>query len=129
MNRILLLIGMLAVLPGIAGADPQPATQPATAPVQDRAAIEQEIKLDTDAIKSISDELAGHEKDAADAEALAKNPPANISDADRQAYIDKQKNDAQTAQDAAADARQHLKEAQDSLEQAKVRLKALNAKP
>ena len=102
-----------------------PASQPTTAKTDNRAAIVDEIKTDQEAIKSIEDEITGFDKDAADAEALAKNPPANIADADKPAYIDQKKNDEQAAQDSAKDARERLKEVQKNLDDAKTRLAAL----
>ena len=94
----------------------------------DRDGIAGEVKTDQEAIKPISDEIALHQKDAADAEALAKNPPADVSADDRTGYIDGKKNDAQTAKDAAKEAGERLKEAQKNLEDAKARLAAANAK-
>ena len=100
-----------------------PATTTAS---DDRAAITDEIKTDQDAIKSINDEIAGHDKDAADAEALAKNPPADVADADKTAYIDQRKNEEQMAQDAAKESRERLSEAKKDLDDARARLKALD---
>jgi hypothetical protein len=97
-----------------------------TAPSDDRAAINEEIKTDQDAVKSITDEIAGDDKDAADAETASKNPPANLSDSEKAAYVDTKKNDEQTAQDSAKEARVRLKEAQKSLDDAKGKLKALD---
>ncbi len=79
-------------------------------------------------VKQIKDEVAQHDKDAADDEALAKNPPADLAGDDRTAYIDGKKNDEQTAKDAAADARTRLKEAEKSLEEAKAALATAQGK-
>jgi hypothetical protein len=79
-------------------------------------------------VKQIGDEVSGHDKDVADDEALAKNPPGDVSADDRSAYIDGKKNDAQTARDAASDARTRLKEAQKSLDDAKGALGAAQGK-
>jgi hypothetical protein len=100
-----------------------PATTTAS---DDRAVINDEIKTDQDAIKLINTEIAGDDKDAADAEAAAKNPPANLSDSEKAAFVDQKKNDEQTAQDAAKEARERLIEAQKSLDDAKAKLKALD---
>jgi hypothetical protein len=88
----------------------------------DRDNITAEVKTDQDAIKPISDEIAQHDKDAADAEALAKSPPADVAADDKNAYIDQRKNEAQAAHDAAKDARDRLTEAQKNLDDAKARL-------
>ena len=124
MRRLACLIGFLIATiwfhrPAIAA----PAT---TAPSDDRAAINEEIKTDQDAVKSITDEIAGDDKDAADAETAAKNPPADLADSEKAAYVDTKKNDEQTAQDSAKQARERLKEAQKSLDDAKAKLKALD---
>jgi len=79
-------------------------------------------------VKQITDEVAGHDKDVADDEALAKNPPANLAGDDRSNYIDARKNDAQTARDAATDARSRLKDAQKSLDDAKAALATVQGK-
>jgi hypothetical protein len=94
----------------------------------DADSIADEIKIDQEAIKPIQDEIAQHEKDAAGAEALAKNPPAGISADERPAYIDQKKNDAQTEHDAARDARDRLAEVQKSLDDANARLNAFTRK-
>jgi hypothetical protein len=100
--------------------------KPTPAEAYQRALVNADIKTNQDAVKSITDEIAGDDKSAADAEALAKNPPANIADADKAAYIDQRKNEEQMLQDAAGDARQRLTEAQKNLDEAKGRLKALD---
>ncbi len=92
----------------------------------DRAAVVDEIKTDQAAIKSINDEITGDDKDAADAETRAKNPPPTIAERDKTAYIDQQKNQEQMAQDAAGEARERLKEAEKSLEDDEIRLKAMD---
>jgi len=79
-------------------------------------------------VKQISDEVAAHDKDVADDEADAKNPPPNLADDDRSNYIDGRKNDAQAARDAATDARSRLKDAHKSLEEAKAALLAVRSK-
>jgi hypothetical protein len=79
-------------------------------------------------IKQISDEVAAHDKDVADDEAQAKNPPANLTGDDLSNYIDGRKNDAQAARDAATDARSRLKDAQKSLDDAKAALAAVQSK-
>jgi chromosome segregation ATPase len=94
----------------------------------DRDNIAAEVKTDQDALKPINDEIAQHEKDATDAEALAKNPPADVSADDKNGYIDGKKNDAQTARDAAKESRDRLKEAQKNLDDAKARLAVANGK-
>jgi hypothetical protein len=101
-------------------------SKPTPAEAYQRALVNADIKTNQDAVKSITDEIAGDDKGAADAEALAKNPPANIADADKAAYIDQRKNEEQMLQDAAADARQRLAEAQKNLDESKNRLKALD---
>jgi hypothetical protein len=94
----------------------------------DRDTIASEVKTDQDALKPISDEVAQHEKDAADAEALAKNPPADVTADQKDGYIDQRKNDAQAAHDAAKDARDRLTEAHKNLDDAQARLLAAQRK-
>jgi predicted nucleic acid-binding Zn-ribbon protein len=101
------------------------ATQPATA---DRDSAQSDIKDATASLKSIHDEIAQHQQEAADADALAKNPPADISPDDRPGYIDGKKNDAQTARDAVKDSEAKLPDAQKALDDASVRLAAANAR-
>jgi hypothetical protein len=90
--------------------------------VKDRDALAAEVKTDREAIQPIRDEIALHEKDDSDAEALAQNPPPSIAPEDRTAYIDKRKNDAQAASDKAKEARDRLAEAQRNLADATARL-------
>jgi hypothetical protein len=111
------LFAVIALFAVIVHADP-----PTTS--SDRDSIVSEMKSDQEAIKSISAEIVQDEKDAADAEALATTPPTNVKAEDRDAYIDARKNDAQTAHDAAKDARDRLEEAKKSLADATARLKA-----
>jgi len=113
--------------PGHAGMPLKKMKAPATTrSSEDRKAIIEEIKTDEEAVKSITDEVAGDDKDAHDAEEAAKNPPANLSDSEKAAYVDAKKNDEQTALDAAGDARERLTEAQKSLDDAKAKLKSLD---
>jgi hypothetical protein len=88
----------------------------------DRKSIAAEFATDETAINPISDELTQHQKDVADAESLAKNPPANLNEAQKDAFIDQKKNDAQTARDAANDCRERLNEAQKNLDDARTLL-------
>jgi hypothetical protein len=106
----------------IARADVAPTTAPSD---HDNAVAE--VKTDEEAIKSIGDELKQDQKDAADAEALAANPPADVTADRKDAYIDAQKNTAQTAHDAVKDAQERLDEAKKSLEEAKANLNPTTA--
>jgi predicted nucleic acid-binding Zn-ribbon protein len=90
----------------------------------DRNTANDDVKSATEALKPINDEIAQHDKDATDAEALAKNPPADVSADDRSNYIDARKNEAQAAHDAAKDARDRLKDAQKAVDDAKARVTA-----
>jgi hypothetical protein len=101
------------------------ATQGAGADVE---SAKQTVADATANVKQITEEVAQHDKDAADDEALAKNPPGDVGADDRTAYIDGKKNDEQTAKDAAADARSRLKDGQKSLEDAKGALAAAQGK-
>ena len=67
---------------------------PTTAP-SDRDALLAEIKTDEEAVQTITAELKQDEKDAADAEALANHPPADLTGDKKTAYIDDKKNQAQ----------------------------------
>ena len=93
----------------------------------DRDAAIEEVKNHEADVKQIKDEIAQHDKDACDADALAKTPPADISADDRQSYVDQKKTDAQTARDASKDAGDRLKDAQKILDDSKARVAALNS--
>jgi hypothetical protein len=92
----------------------------------DRDAAADDVKTHEGEVKQIKEEIAQHDKDAADADALAKTPPADIGADDRQSYIDQKKADAQTARDASKDAGDRLKEAQKTLDDSKAKLASLN---
>ena len=74
--------------------------------------------------KKNSDEVARHDEDAAAAEKAADSPPADLPADKRQAYVDQRKNDAQTASDAATEARERLKEAAKAVDEAKAAVAA-----
>jgi hypothetical protein len=101
------------------------AVQSATA---DRDSAGTDVKDIQTNIKQVNDEIAGHDKDAADDEALAKNPPADVSADDKPGYIDGKKNDAQTARDAAKEGRDRLAELQKTLDEAKAKQAAAQAR-
>jgi hypothetical protein len=92
----------------------------------DRDTAAEEVKSHEGEVKQIKEEIAGHDKDAADADALAKTPPADIAADDRQTYIDQKKTDSQTARDASKEATDRLKDAQKNLDDSKAKVTALN---
>jgi hypothetical protein len=94
----------------------------------DRDSATSDVKDKQDAVKQVQDEIKQHEKEAADADALAKNPPAEVSADDRPGYVEGKKNEAQTARDAAKEAGDRLKEAQKNLDDAKTKLATTNDK-
>ena len=117
MSKLQITIGLLLIVGSFVRADAPPTTTPS-----DKDNIAAEVKTDEEAVKSIGDELKTHEKEAADAEALAANPPAEVTADKKDAYIDSEKNEAQTAHDAVKDASDRLDEAKKSLEEAKTHL-------
>ncbi len=94
----------------------------------DRDSIAQEVKDRQADLKTAKDEVAQHEKEAADADALAKNPPADVSADDKPGYIDGKKGEAQTARDAAKDSGTKVTDAQKAVDDAKARLAVANGK-
>jgi hypothetical protein len=94
----------------------------------DRDSIASEVKDRENDLKAAKDEVATHEKEAKDADNLAKNPPADVSADDRQGYIDGKKGEAQTARDAAKDSQTKVAYAQKALDDAKARLAAADGK-
>jgi len=94
----------------------------------DRDSIAQEVKDRENDLKSAKEEVATHEKEAKDADDLAKNPPADVSADDRQGYIDGKKGEAQAARDAAKESRSKVADAQKALDEAKARLAVAEGK-
>lgn len=83
----------------------------------DSAKSDQQSALDEarqheDEIKQYSADAAKGDSDAKAADALAQNPPPDVSADDRQSYVDGKKTEAQSARDAAKEAREKLQEAQ-----------------
>jgi hypothetical protein len=77
----------------------------------DQQSAQDEVKQHDDEIKQFTDDANKADADAKAADALAKNPPSDVSADDRPGYIEGKKADAQTARDAAKDARDKLEEA------------------
>ena len=94
----------------------------------DRDSIAQEVKDRQTDLKAANDEVAQHEKEAADAEALVKNPPAEVSADDRPGYIDGKKGEAQTARDASKESKNKVTDAQKAVDDAKGRLAVAEGK-
>jgi hypothetical protein len=94
----------------------------------DKDSIAQDVKDKENDLKGAKEEVAQHQKDAADADALAKNPPADVSPDDRQGYIDGKKNDAQSARDAAKESQSKVTDAQKAVDDAKARLATAEGK-
>jgi hypothetical protein len=94
----------------------------------DRDSITQEVKDRDNDLKSAKDEVAQHQKEADDADKLAKNPPGDVSADDRQGYIDGKKGEAQQARDAAKDSQSKVTDAQKALDEAKGRLTTADGK-
>jgi len=79
-------------------------------------------------LKAIHDEIAQHEKEADDADKLAKNPPADVSADDRPGYVDGKKGEAQTARDAAKDSKAKLPDAEKAVADAKAKIAAIKGR-
>jgi hypothetical protein len=82
----------------------------------ERQSESDEAKQHADDADKAAAQAAQHDKDAQAADDLAANPPADVSPADRPGYIDRKKAEAQSARDAARDARNRqadAKKAQD----------------
>jgi len=94
----------------------------------DRDSIASEVKDRENDLKSAKDEVTQHEKEATDADNLAKNPPADVSADDRQGYIDGKKTEAQTARDAAKESQTKVTDAQKAVDEAKARLATAEGK-
>lgn len=77
----------------------------------DQQSAQDEARQHEDEMKQFTADAAKADDDATAADALAKHPPSDVSADDRPAYIEGKKADAQTARDAAKDAREKLDEA------------------
>ena len=94
----------------------------------DREAAAANVTAADDAVKAIEDEAKGHDKEAADADALAKSPPADVSAEDRASYVDGKKTEAQTARDAAKESRAKLPEARRAVADARAAVAVIDGR-
>ncbi|HEY2589374.1 MAG TPA: hypothetical protein VGI81_26750 [Tepidisphaeraceae bacterium] len=94
----------------------------------DQQSVQDEAKQHDDEIKQFTADAAKADDDAKAADALAKNPPSDVSADDRAGYIEGKKADAQAARDASKDAREKLDEAKKARDESLAKVAAAKKK-
>jgi hypothetical protein len=92
----------------------------------ERSAAAAAVTAAEDAVQAIEDEAKGNDRDVVDLQAAAAGPPATMPAADRPAYVDRKKQEAETARIAGRVARDRLPDAKQALDDAKDRLATLD---
>jgi hypothetical protein len=97
----------------------QSAKDQAQAARDEAKSYDDQIKQHQQEQKEANDEAAKQLKAAQEADSLAKNPPKDVAQDDRESYINDRKNEAQSARDAAKEANDRMTEAKKNEDEAK----------
>lgn len=93
------------------------------------AGLNEELEQVQAQMKETADQIAEHQTAAQEADQLAKNPPADLTDPDeRESYVSEHKTDADNARQAIADGREQQKEQQARVDELNAQLAAARQK-